>query len=83
MKDLRTPPRAGALTGRRDVVVFAVGRAAVLLFAFFATAGFAARFLAFFTVFGLLARARALPVVLLFFRAAMRVLCDFSTAGTY
>jgi hypothetical protein len=80
---LRTPLRAGVFTGRRGVATFATVCTGVLLFAFFVLAGREARFLAFFTVFVLLARARALPVDLFFFRAAMRVLCNFSTAGTY
>ncbi|HUB84319.1 MAG TPA: hypothetical protein VL971_01395 [Rhizomicrobium sp.] len=60
-----------------------MGRAAALLFPFFAAAGFTARFSAFFAFFDVSPRVRFLPVVLFFFRAAMRVLCDFSTAGTY
>jgi hypothetical protein len=77
MKDLRTPPRVGVLAVRRDAVL-ATGRAAVLLFGFFPAARLAAGFLTFFTLSDFAARARAFPVVLLFFRGAMGSLRFFN-----
>jgi hypothetical protein len=79
---LRTLPRAGLFTGRREGATLAAGFAATF-FDLFVAVLLTDRFAALFGLPGLAARTRFFAVVLFFFRDAMWVLCDFSTAGTY